>query len=92
MNWSRTEKNDDDEMAHAALTTKFGIYMAMRDMVARIRAKHPNDELGWDNYLGDQESMNAIGTRDGIGSGKKKIRTRLLKMITCHWTLWPLIK
>ena len=62
---SRGRKKGED-MADMALTTKYGVYDSMRNMVKRIRTKNPNDELGWNGYLSDQ--MNIINSTAAIGS------------------------
>ena len=57
-----------EEMVDMALTTKYGVYDSMRNMVKRIRTKNPNDELGWNGYLSDQ--MNIINSTAAIGKKK----------------------
>jgi hypothetical protein len=60
------------EAAQMALTTKFGVYKKMRDLVKRIRTKNPNDELGWDEYLMDQMNLINSTTVDKSVNGRKE--------------------
>ena len=72
----RKKADNGNAAANAALTARFDVYKAMRELIKRIRLRSPNDDLGWDAYLSDQ--MVLSGVTGGGSSSNARFESGLI--------------